>query len=55
MADSNPVLITQLIVDQGRLPESYAEMLRHSDRIKDEVLAVELETDGVAEPQIEKI
>jgi isoleucyl-tRNA synthetase len=38
-----------------RLPESYAEMLHHADRIKDEVLAVELETDGVAEPQIEKV
>jgi isoleucyl-tRNA synthetase len=38
-----------------KLPESYAEVLRHADWIKDEVLAVELETDGVAEPRIEKV
>ena len=38
-----------------RLPESHAELLRHADWIKDEVLAVEIETDGVAEPQIEKV
>ncbi len=38
-----------------RLPQSHAELLRHGDRIKDEVLAVEIETDGVSEPQIEKV
>ena len=38
-----------------KLPESYAEVLRHADWIKDEVLAVELETDGIAEPRIEKV
>jgi isoleucyl-tRNA synthetase len=37
------------------LPESHADLLRHADRIKDEVLAVEIETDGVSEPQIEKV
>ena len=38
-----------------RLPQSQAELLRHGDWIKDEVLAVELETDGITEPQIEKV
>jgi isoleucyl-tRNA synthetase len=38
-----------------RLPQSHAELLRHGDWIKDEVLAVEIETDGVSEPQIEKV
>ncbi len=37
-----------------RLPESQADLLAHADRIKDEVLAVEIQTDGVAEPQIAK-
>jgi isoleucyl-tRNA synthetase len=37
-----------------RLPESHADLLAHAERIKDEVLAVEIETDGVAEPQIAK-
>jgi isoleucyl-tRNA synthetase len=36
------------------LPESQADLLEHADRIKDEVLAVEIRTDGVAEPQITK-
>jgi hypothetical protein len=37
-----------------RLPESHADLLAHADRIKDEVLAVAIEADGVAEPQIAK-
>jgi isoleucyl-tRNA synthetase len=37
-----------------KLPESQADLLQHADRIKDEVLAVAIETDGVAEPQIAK-
>jgi isoleucyl-tRNA synthetase len=36
------------------LPESQADLLQHAERIKDEVLAVEIRTDGVAEPQIAK-
>jgi hypothetical protein len=36
------------------LPESEADLLEHAERIKDEVLAVEIQTDGVAEPQITK-
>ena len=36
------------------LPESDADLLRHEQWIKDEVLAVEIRTDGVAEPQIAK-
>jgi isoleucyl-tRNA synthetase len=36
------------------LPESQADLLQHAERIKDEVLAVEIQTDGVAEPQIAK-
>jgi isoleucyl-tRNA synthetase len=36
------------------LPESQADLLRHADRSKAEVLAVAIETDGVAEPQIAK-
>jgi isoleucyl-tRNA synthetase len=36
------------------LPESEADLLRHEQWIKDEVLAVEIRTDGVAEPQIAK-
>jgi isoleucyl-tRNA synthetase len=36
------------------LPESHADLLAHAERIKDEVLAVEIQTDGVAEPQIAK-
>jgi isoleucyl-tRNA synthetase len=36
------------------LPESQADLLQHADRIKEEVLAVEIQTDGVAEPQIAK-
>ena len=38
-----------------RLPQSEADLLRHRDWIKDEVLAVEIETDGEAEPRIEKV
>jgi isoleucyl-tRNA synthetase len=38
-----------------RLPQSQAELLRHGDWIKAEVLAVEIETDGVSELQIEKV
>jgi isoleucyl-tRNA synthetase len=38
-----------------RLPESEADLLAHADRIKDEVLAVEIDTDGVAEPEIAKV
>ena len=34
------------------LPDSQAELLAHEDRIKDEVLAVEIRTDGVTEPEI---
>ena len=37
------------------LPQSLADLLRHADWIKEEVLAVEIRTDGVAEPQIEKV
>jgi isoleucyl-tRNA synthetase len=37
-----------------RLPDSEADLLTHADRIKDEVLAVAIETDGVAEPEIAK-
>jgi isoleucyl-tRNA synthetase len=37
------------------LPESQAELLRHADRIKGEVLAVEIRTDGISEPRIEKV
>jgi isoleucyl-tRNA synthetase len=36
------------------LPEEHAELLAHAQRIKDEVLAVEIRTDGVSEPQIAK-
>jgi isoleucyl-tRNA synthetase len=37
------------------LPESHADLLRHADRIKEEVLAVEIRTDGdAAEPEITK-
>jgi isoleucyl-tRNA synthetase len=36
------------------LPESEAELLEHADWIKEEVLAIEIRTDGVAEPQIAK-
>jgi isoleucyl-tRNA synthetase len=39
-----------------RLPQTEADLVaRHADWIKDEVLAVSLETDGVAEPQIEVV
>jgi isoleucyl-tRNA synthetase len=34
------------------LPEEHAELLAHEQWIKDEVLAVEIRTDSVAEPQI---
>jgi isoleucyl-tRNA synthetase len=37
------------------LPESQSDLLKHVDWIKDEVLAVEIETDGGAEPRIEKV
>jgi isoleucyl-tRNA synthetase len=36
------------------LPESDADLLQHEQWIKDEVLAVEIRTDGVTEPQIAK-
>ncbi len=36
------------------LPETQADLLQHAERIKDEVLAVDIRTDGVAEPQIAK-
>ncbi|TML20615.1 MAG: isoleucine--tRNA ligase [Actinobacteria bacterium] len=36
------------------LPETEADLLQHEQWIKDEVLAVEIQTDGVAEPQITK-
>jgi hypothetical protein len=36
------------------LPESEADLLEHADWIKNEVLAVEIRTDGVAEPRIAK-
>jgi isoleucyl-tRNA synthetase len=36
------------------LPEQQSELLAHEQRIKDEVLAVEIRTDGVSEPQIAK-
>jgi isoleucyl-tRNA synthetase len=34
------------------LPEEHAELLAHAGRIKEEVLAVEIRTDGVSEPEI---
>jgi isoleucyl-tRNA synthetase len=37
------------------LPESDADLLRHEGWIKEEVLATEIRTDGVAEPQITKV
>jgi hypothetical protein len=37
------------------LPRDQEELLRHADRIKDEVLAVEIRTDGIAEPEIAKV
>ena len=37
------------------LPESDADLLAHEQWIKNEVLAVEIRTDGVAEPQIAKV
>jgi isoleucyl-tRNA synthetase len=37
------------------LPESEADLLRHEQWIKDEVLAVDIRTDGVAEPEIAKV
>src|SRR5205814_1267525 len=36
------------------LPESERDLLAHEQWIKDEVLAVEIRTDGVAEPEIAK-
>jgi isoleucyl-tRNA synthetase len=38
-----------------KLPETDADLLPHEQWIKDEVLAVEIRTDTVAEPQLEKI
>jgi isoleucyl-tRNA synthetase len=38
-----------------RLPAEHADVLVHADRIKAEVLAVSIDTDGVAEPQIAKV
>jgi isoleucyl-tRNA synthetase len=37
------------------LPESDEDLLAHEQWIKDEVLAVEIRTDGVREPQISKV
>ena len=37
------------------LPESDADLLKHEAWIKEEVLATEIRTDGVAEPQIAKV
>jgi isoleucyl-tRNA synthetase len=37
------------------LPAADADLLAHEQRIKDEVLAVEIRTDGVAEPEIAKV
>ena len=37
------------------LPEADADLLQHEQWIKDEVLAVEIRTDGVAAPQIAKV
>jgi isoleucyl-tRNA synthetase len=37
------------------LPEQQAELLAHAERIKDEVLAVEIRTDHVSEPQISRV
>src|SRR6266542_3973183 len=37
------------------LPESHADLLRHESWIKEEVLATEIRTDGVAEPEIAKV
>jgi isoleucyl-tRNA synthetase len=37
------------------LPEADADLLEHEAWIKEEVLATEIRTDGVAEPQIAKI
>jgi hypothetical protein len=36
------------------LPAEHADLLAHADWIKSEVLAVSIDTDGVAEPQIAK-
>jgi isoleucyl-tRNA synthetase len=38
-----------------RLPADHADVLAHADRIKAEVLAVSIDADGVAEPQIAKV
>jgi isoleucyl-tRNA synthetase len=37
------------------LPESQSELLSHAERISEEVLAVEIRTDGISEPRIEKV
>ena len=37
------------------LPAEHADLLAHADWIKSEVLAVSIDTDGVAEPQIAKV
>jgi isoleucyl-tRNA synthetase len=37
------------------LPASHADLLQHADWIKEEVLATELATDSVSEPQIAKV
>ena len=37
------------------LPASHADLLQHADWIKEEVLATELATDSVSEPQITKV
>jgi isoleucyl-tRNA synthetase len=37
------------------VPEADADLLQHADWIKEEVLATEVTTDSVGEPQIEKV
>jgi hypothetical protein len=37
------------------LPASHADLLRHADWIKEEVLATEIRTDSVSEPEITKV
>jgi isoleucyl-tRNA synthetase len=44
------------LIDRIRvtLPQSYADLLEYEDRLKEEVLAIEIRVADVAEPQIEK-
>ena len=37
------------------LPASHADLLEHADWIKEEVLATEIGTDSVSEPEITKV